>query len=228
MQSENGKLLGEYEEVKEFSLKTSSEKKMISIVKESPKMQVPSKPKMFPEESDLKGYYSQYLAPLSPNKKIDLRDGERENSMNSNLSQGFGYNHDDFGSFNKQNPMNLSKPTEINFDSLNMLPNTSNFAYNMLSKKTDAFKTSSIQLGVTLNLASSELSLQSASDDSYVYDLNTISGLLNLNLSKHKKIVIEMIDDSRIKVTTSHKEPTASKLDLYFTKSSSLHDKYFI
>jgi hypothetical protein len=159
-QIESLKNLRGQEEVREFDLRNSSERKTISILKETSHKEF-SKQKVFPEESDPNGYCSQYLnVTISPNKKLDFQEGEREHSINSNLSHGFGYNHEDFPSFGNKNMMNLSKPIDVNFDSFNMVPNMSNYAYNMMNKMTDSLKMHQKNISLNLNFSNAEFNMQ--------------------------------------------------------------------
>ena len=118
----------------EFMMKNSFARKEVSKFSDSNQF---NKSKFFPEESDpAKFNYNQFLN-VSPHKKMNFHDGEREISNNSNLSHSFAYNNEDFAPFSNKNNMNLSRPTDLNFDTFNMLPNTTNFAWNMLNKIVD-------------------------------------------------------------------------------------------
>lgn len=169
------------------------------------------KQKVFPEESDPNGYCSQYLhVHASPNKKLGFQDGERENSINSNLSHSFGYNHEDFPSFGNKNMMNLSKPIDVNFDNFNMVPNISNYSYNMMNKMTDSLKMSNKNLSLNLNFSNAEYNLQPEGEQTSVYDLNNLSASLDFNMNKNTRIVLEMTGPNQLKVITCQKEPSNS------------------
>lgn len=193
-------------EVREFMLKDTPDNKELSYTKGLDEIR-PQKSNYFPEESDPKAYYSQYLqVNNSPNKKANYTEVERENSVNSNLSHSFAYNHEDFTPFSSKVQMNLSKPTEINFDNLNMLPNTSNFAYNMLNRLTEGSRSGNKQINLTLNYSSHAPSSQAEGEGSVLYDLNAVSGAINLQLNKGKKITLEVTDLGQLQVRVSPKE----------------------
>lgn len=145
------RLDAEIEIVKDFILKEDDDIKGASNSKESEDNI--NKPKYFPEDSDPKAYYTQFLqVHTSPNKKLSFKE-EREHSMNSNLSQSFAYNHEEYIPFsNPKNNMNLSKPTDLNFDSLsmNMIPSHSNFAFNMLNKTHESSRFANRQISLVL------------------------------------------------------------------------------
>lgn len=191
-----------WEVIPEFSLKddlTNREKRSISISSEEEK---PIKSKISIEEDGPKHDSNRYLSVnTSPNKKINF-ETDRDHSMNSNLSQSFGYNNEDFVPFGNKNKMNLSKPQEFNYD-VGMTPSIS-FMGNMISKMSGVSKTVNKQLSLTLNFFNQDQSMNDF--ESSIYDLNQLSGCLNVSLSKNKCIMLEMIDDTHIQVRKMPKE----------------------
>lgn len=197
--------------VPEFLLKDSPGQKEDLQSKKSENNQA-NKGKFFAEDSEAKATnYEQYLnVNHSPFKKINFQGGEREISNNSNLSQSFAYNNDDFAPFDNKN-MNLSKPTEINFDTLhNMVPTTTNFVTNMFNKMVDVSGSTSKHVQINLNYTPNDTPSKNQPELCQKYDLNILSSALNLNINKDKKITIEVDEDGRLEIKTIPK-PTSAK-----------------
>lgn len=185
--------------IREFSLKdelTNRDKRSISISSEDIK---PNKSKASIEEDVSNRYLS---VNISPSKKLNF-ETDRDHSINSNLSQSFGYNNEEFAPFGSKNKMNLSKPQEFNYDA-SMTPSIS-FMGNMISKMSGASKPVNKQLSLTLNFLNQDQNMNDV-ESSSIYDLNQLSGCLNVSLSKNKCIMLEMIDDTHVQVRNIPKE----------------------
>jgi len=162
------------------------------------------------EESGGHGGFQQFLqVNRSPSKNDKLRSAERDHSINSNISHGFGYN-EDFAPFGPQKSnMNLSKPQDLNFESFPMNPSTS-YVGNMMNRTSDNSKNLNKQVSLTLNFLNMKSGFPHEFDNTNVYDLNHLSGCLNVSLSKNKRVVLEMLDDTHVQVKTVSKESSQS------------------
>lgn len=180
-----------------------------------------NKPKFFPEESDpAKLNYNQFLG-VSPHKKMNFNDGERQISNNSNLSHSFAYNNEDFAPFSNKNNMNLSRPIDMNFDTFNMLPNTSNFAWNMMNKIVDYSQNHIKQIQFNVNYWKNNAKPDNELNSVQRIDIHSLNNWINLNFSANKRITIEMIDDSQMEIRTSNKEVP---VNLFFNKDDYLKE----
>jgi len=142
----------------------------------------------------------------SQNKELKLARDDRDHSINSNISQSFGYNNDneDFAPFGQKNNMNLSKPQEINFDNLNINPNPS-FVSNIINKISENSKPFNKQVSLTLSFMNYDSGCHPEFDNTTTYDLNQLGNSLNISLSRNKRVILEMIDDSHVQVKTLSK-----------------------
>jgi hypothetical protein len=115
-----------------FTLKDELINKEKSVSKSSDEMKQ-NKSKISGEMSSKHGSNHNLSANVSPSKKLNY-EGDRDHSINSNLSHSFGYNNEDFNPFGNKNNnnMNLSKPQEFNYDT-NMNPSIS-FMGSMINK----------------------------------------------------------------------------------------------
>lgn len=166
-----------------------------------------SKPKFLIEESDPNalGYKLWSKEPpmtTSMPKNMNFAGDGRNVSNNSAMSQSFAYQNFDFPFANK---MNLSKPSDMNFDQFNMMPNTSSFAANMLSKPLEvtpkpAPTVANRQIQLLINITSG-----GAPNNFQTINLNSLSGAINLNFDPHKRISIEMKDESQLEIKTVDK-----------------------
>mmetsp|Transcript_22142 Transcript_22142/g.21929 ORF Transcript_22142/g.21929 Transcript_22142/m.21929 type:complete len:310 (-) Transcript_22142:34-963(-) len=148
---------------------------------------------------------------ISPEKEFKSKMVDRDPSIASNISNTFGYNQDDFNPFGQKN-MNLSKPQEINFDNLKMNPNAS-YVGHMMSKISDNSKLFNKQVSLTLNFINYDMVSPMESDNTNIYDLNQLSGNLNISLTRNKRIELEMIDDTHVRVKTSSKSSSLNSGD---------------
>ena len=132
---------------------------------------------------------------------------DRNISINSNISQSYNFNNFDFGGYPNRGFMDLSKPTEINFENLFAAPNPSNFASNMMSKIKETTRTQPKfhpqQVSLNLKFHSSPMNFRQVLVQKY--NINTVNNPININWEKGKKIEIEMIDDSNIEIRTVDK-----------------------
>lgn len=81
--------------------------------------------------------------------------------------------------------MNLSKPQDFNFDNHKMNPNAS-YVGHMISKINENSKPFNKQVSLTLSFLNQDMASFGESDNSNVYDLNQLSGNLNISLSRNK------------------------------------------
>jgi hypothetical protein len=187
-----------------FTLKDELINKEKSVSKSSDEMKQ-NKSKISAEEISSKHDSNQYLsANVSPSKKLNY-GGERDHSINSNLSQSLGYNNEDFNPFGNKNNnnMNLSKPQEFNYDTV-MNPSIS-FMGSMINKMSGGFQPVKTQLNLSLNIFNQEQAMNDVKACK-IYDLNQLNGSLNISLSRNKNVLIEMVDDTHIQVKLIQKE----------------------
>ena len=202
--------------IREFIIKDAYSQKDISKISDVNQFNIG---RYFPEESDPgKFNYNQFLnVNISPHKKINFQDGEREVSNNSNLSHSFA-------PFSNNNQMNLSRPTDLNFDTFNMLPSNTNFAWNMLNKIVDYSQNNTKQIQFNVNYWKNNSRPDSEINSVQRIDIQNINNLINLNFSPNKRIIIEMVDDWHMEIRTTNKEVPNTSLfmnkDDYFKESS--------
>jgi hypothetical protein len=148
--------------VREFSLQESGLNKEFSHSKSSEENKQP-KAKIDPEDNDPKIDINNYLqVNNSPHKNFHFGDKERDHSLNSNMSQSFAYHNEEFNPFShKQQNMNLSRPQEVNFDSLSINPSAS-LVKNMM-RCNELSKPLNKQVSFTLNFLESDSAKSSSS-----------------------------------------------------------------
>ena len=126
---------------------------------------------------------------------------DRNLSMNSNISQSCNLNNFDFNSLANRGAMELSKPNEINFENLYVVPNISNFTNNMMNKLAESSnikKPTQNQIQLNLKFNSSPINFYPIPVQQY--NINWVSTPINLNWERGKRIDIEMLDDSNIEI----------------------------
>lgn len=103
--------------------------------------------------------------------------------MNSNISQSFNFNNYDFGGYANRGVMELSKPTEINFENLFAAPNPSNFASNMMNKIKETSRVQQRlppqQISLNLKFNSSPMNFRQVLVQKY--NINAVNTPINLN-----------------------------------------------
>lgn len=129
--------------------------------------------------------------------------------------------------------MNISKPTEINFDNFQIMqPNLSNYASNMIgsqfndNKVVDKVKDRNIQ--INLLLQSNQPNIKNNNLMSQIIDLDAVNGAINLTSWKGRKIIIEVTDDDNIiinQIDSSNQNKTSNTSNSKDIMLSNFKDK---
>lgn len=151
------------------------------------------------------------------------KPNENNVSNVSGLSQGFAFQNFNLSSFQNNFGMNLSKPTDINFDKLSKVPNISNFTANMQNSSGvgSAFKN---PVNMAINLLLNQPTTVHKQAVTQRFGINTSKGQINIPLERNKKLEIELVDDNTIQIKTVDKNEV-SNVSGIFTKNNMLENE---
>ena len=139
-----------------------------------------------------------YPSRHSPNARAS--HGHRENS---NFSNSFINNSDDVFLL-RDNELQMSKPQQF-MGQINLSPCTSGFAPNMIcSSETPKFANKSF--GLKVNIVKSQHEAPGFVENSNVYNLNTLSQIMNIEVHRNTRVSLELNDQSQLVVKTQVKQ----------------------